>query len=163
MIVLGIDPGTQRIGYGLIEFSNGNFKFKKAGLFLIKSKDDPNILLETKKYIDQLIKKYKPDILGIEKLFFARNQKTAMSVAQTRGVILLSAKENNILIKEYAPNEVKSMIAGYGFADKKTVLKMVGLTLGIRDFKIIDDASDALAIAIITASGSFENKISNNY
>lgn len=163
MIVLGIDPGTQRIGYGVIEFLNGDFKLIKSGLFLIKNKDDASVLFEAKKYTDQLIKKYKPNILGIEKLFFAKNQKTAMSVAQTRGVILFSAKENKIPIKEYSPNEVKSMIAGYGFADKKAVLKMVGLTLGIRNFKIIDDASDALAIAIITASGSFENKVFNNY
>lgn len=115
----------------------------------IASADDIPALQETKKGIDKLIKKYQPDVLAIEKLFFAKNQKTAIAVAQARGVILLSAAECGICVKEYAPNEIKSGIAGYGFADKKAMLKMVRLILGKRDLKVIDDASDALAIAIM--------------
>jgi len=151
MIALGIDPGTRRIGYGIVRKEMNDTTLIAAGLIDIKSTDDVGALRETKKGMDQLIKKYRPDIMGIEKLFFATNQKTAIAVAQARGVILLSAGEHNILIKEYTPNEVKTGITGYGFSDKKAVLKMVKLILKEKDLAIIDDASDALAIAIIAA------------
>jgi crossover junction endodeoxyribonuclease RuvC len=86
--------------------------------------------------------------LSIEKLFFSRNQKTGMFVAQVRGIILLSALEKNIKIIEYAPNEIKALIAGYGFADKKAVAKMVKLILKLKDEKIIDDITDAIALSL---------------
>lgn len=152
MVALGIDPGTRRIGYGIVRGEGSNLAFVTAGILKIKSADDASALEETKVEMSKLIKKYKPDVLGIEKLYFAKNQKTAIAVAQARGVILLAAREANIPIKEYAPNEVKLGITGYGFADKKAVLKMVRLILGKHNLKIIDDASDALAIAIM-ASG----------
>jgi crossover junction endodeoxyribonuclease RuvC len=90
-------------------------------------------------------------VVAIEKLFFAKNQKTAIAVAQSRGVVLLATKEQGIRIKEYTPNEVKLGVTGYGFADKKAVLKMVRLILNKGDLKVIDDASDALALAIFAA------------
>lgn len=152
MISLGIDPGTRRIGYGLLECAGTNITFITAGILTIKSSDDISALQETKRGIDTLIKKHKPDVMGIEKLFFAKNQKTAMAVAQARGVILLSAREHKLSIKEYAPNEMKLGVTGYGFADKKAMLKMVQLILGKPGFKIIDDASDALALAIMAGS-----------
>jgi len=152
MISLGIDPGTRRIGYGIVEKNFADTRFVAAGILRIEGKDDIAALQETKDGIDSLIKKFKPDILAIEKLYFAKNQKTALAVAQARGVILLAAKECGIPIREYAPNEVKSNIAGYGLADKKAILKMVRLILGRRDLKVIDDASDALAIAITGTS-----------
>ena len=153
MIALGIDPGTRRIGYGIVRNEGGSLVFITAGILKIKSVDDASALCETKKGIDELIKKYKPEILGIEKLFFAKNQKTAIAVAQARGVILLAAQEAGIPIREYAPNEVKLGVTGYGFADKKAVLKMVRLILGKRDLAVIDDASDALALAIMALGG----------
>jgi crossover junction endodeoxyribonuclease RuvC len=149
MISLGIDPGTRRIGYGIIEKEYADVRFVAAGILAIESADDIPALQETKRGIDKLIKKYKPDVLAIEKLFFAKNQKTALAVAQARGVILLAAAECGLVVKEFAPNEVKLGVTGYGFADKKAMLKMVQLILGKRDLKIIDDASDALAIAIM--------------
>ena len=152
MITLGIDPGTRRIGYGVIEGEGNSLVFITAGILTIKSTDDASALHETKTEIGKLIKKYKPAVMGIEKLFFAKNQKTAMAVAQARGVILLAAQEVGLPIKEYSPNEVKLGITGYGFADKKAVLKMVCLILGKQGLKVIDDASDALALAIM-ASG----------
>ena len=88
--------------------------------------------------------------MAIEKLFFAKNTKTALAVAQARGVILLATKERGIRIKEYTPNEVKLGVTGYGFADKKAVLKMVRLILRKQNLKVIDDASDALALAILS-------------
>lgn len=160
MIFLGIDPGTRRVGYGLIKTSDNHndsrginaVEFIAAGLLEIKSGSDAPALVETKRELDKLIKKYKPAAVAIEKLYFAKNQKTAIAVAQARGVALLAASEKNILIREYTPNEVKMGVAGYGQADKIAVLKMVRLILGKNDLKVIDDASDALALAIL-ASG----------
>jgi crossover junction endodeoxyribonuclease RuvC len=148
MIALGIDPGSRRIGYGVVDSERGTAKYVAAGIFNIKTKDDISALEETKNEIDRLIKKHKPDVVAIEKIFFAKNQKTAIAVAQARGVVLLAAKECRVDIKEYTPNEVKLGVTGYGFADKKAVLKMVRLILGKKDLKVIDDASDALALAI---------------
>jgi crossover junction endodeoxyribonuclease RuvC len=150
MIALGIDPGTRRIGYGVVECAGPNIAYVDAGILTITADDDVPALEETKKGIDALIKKHKPDVVAIEKLFFAKNTKTALAVAQARGVILLATKERGVRIKEYTPNEVKSGVAGYGMADKKAVLKMVRLILGKQDLKVIDDASDALALAILS-------------
>jgi crossover junction endodeoxyribonuclease RuvC len=149
MIALGIDPGTRRVGYGLIKKEGGALIFVAAGILSIKGADNVSALGEIKDEIDKLIKKYRPEVMGIEKLYFAKNQKTALSVAEARGVILLAANEKGLPIKEYSPNEVKLGVTGYGFADKKAVLKMVRLTLGKNDLKVIDDASDALALAIM--------------
>jgi crossover junction endodeoxyribonuclease RuvC len=150
MIALGIDPGTRRIGYGVVECNGPTITFVTAGILAITSTDDVPALEETKKGIDALIKKHKPDVVAIEKLFFAKNTRTALAVAQARGVILLATKERGVRIKEYTPNEVKSGVTGYGLADKKAVLKMVRLILGKGDLKLIDDASDALALAILS-------------
>jgi crossover junction endodeoxyribonuclease RuvC len=158
MIALGIDPGSRRIGYGVVKCDGRATTFIAAGILEIKTTDDISALEETKKGVDALIKKYKPDVMAIEKLFFAKNTKTALAVAQARGVILLATKERGIRIKEYTPNEVKSGVAGYGFADKKAVLKMVRLILNKQDLKVIDDASDALALAILsTGDGSLDS------
>jgi crossover junction endodeoxyribonuclease RuvC len=150
MIALGIDPGTRRIGYGVVECNGPTIGFVAAGILAITATDDVSALEETKKGLDLLIKKHHPDVVAIEKLFFAKNTKTALAVAQARGVILLATKERGVRIKEYTPNEVKSGVAGYGFADKKAVLKMVRLILGKKDLAVIDDASDALALAILS-------------
>jgi crossover junction endodeoxyribonuclease RuvC len=150
---LGVDPGTRRIGWGIVRREGNTLSFVAAGILNVKGANDIAALQETKDGILELIEKYRPDVLGIEKLYFAKNQKTAIAVAQARGVILVSAQEKRVPIKEYAPNEVKLGVTGYGFADKKAVLKMVRLTLGKHDLKIIDDASDALALAIMALSG----------
>jgi crossover junction endodeoxyribonuclease RuvC len=157
MTVLGIDPGTRRIGYGIVQKKGNDVDFVAAGILEIIGADDISALREVKVGIDALIKKYKPDIFSIEKLYFAKNQTTALAVAQARGVIILSACERGIPIQEFSPNEIKLGIAGYGFADKKAMLKMVKLILHKDDLKVIDDASDALAIAIMGT-----NKITNN-
>lgn len=154
MIALGIDPGTRRIGYGLVEEKNGGLKLLAAGLLKIKSKEDVGALQETRSGLRTLIQKFRPDVLSIEKLFFARNQKTAIAVAQARGAILLTASEAGLKVREYSPNEVKAAIAGYGLADKKAVLKMVRLFLKEPRLEIIDDASDALALAILSTRKS---------
>jgi crossover junction endodeoxyribonuclease RuvC len=150
MIALGIDPGTRRIGYGVVECNGPAIIYVTAGILAITATEDIPALEEIKKGLDALIKKHKPDVVAIEKLFFAKNTKTALAVAQARGVILLATKERGVRIKEYTPNEVKSGVAGYGMADKKAVLKMVRLILGKPDLAVIDDASDALALAILS-------------
>ncbi|MDP2598239.1 MAG: crossover junction endodeoxyribonuclease RuvC [Candidatus Liptonbacteria bacterium] len=151
MIILGIDPGTRRIGYGAIKSEHGKLKLISAGILKIKNADDVLAMQEAKKQIDAIIEKIKPKIFAVEKLYFAKNQKTALSVAQARGAIILSAIEHGMEVRELAPNEVKLGITGYGFADKKAVFKMVKLFLGTPKLDIIDDASDALAVAIVAA------------
>ncbi len=156
MIALGIDPGTRRVGFGVVERKFGDIRMIAGDIMDIQATEDLVALKEIKRETDRIIKKYKPDILGIERLYFSKNQKTAIAVAQARGVILLAAAENNIPIKEYAPNEVKSGVTGYGSADKKAVLKMVRLTLNKPDLDVIDDASDALAMAIMASGERLE-------
>jgi len=151
MIAIGIDPGTRRVGYGVILQERTEAIFVEAGIIAIASTDDVGALYETKQGLDKLIIKHKPDVLAVEKLYFAKNQKTALAVAQARGVILLAAKEHGVRIREYAPNEVKLGVTGYGAADKKAVLKMVRIILKQPGMDVIDDASDALALAILAA------------
>jgi len=155
MIVLGIDPGTQRVGYGVVKKSGGEFSFVSAGTFRVINRGAA-ALLEIGSEMKKIIKKFKPEALAIEKLYFSKNKKTALRVAEARGVLILAALESGIKIKEYGPNEVKTGIAGYGFADKRAVLKMVRLTLREPLLEMIDDASDALALAILGANDSRE-------
>lgn len=140
------------MGYGVVDSRGGKVSYIAAGTLHIVARDDIPALEEAKREIDRLIAEHRPDVVGVEKLFFSKNQKTAMAVAQARGVVLLALKEYGVRIKEYTPNEVKLAVTGYGLADKKAVLKMVRLTLGKNDLRVIDDASDALAIAIAAAS-----------
>ena len=155
MIILGIDPGTRRIGYGVIESEKGKCKLLDAGILKIESKDDSGALLETRQQLEVLIKQFRPDIFAIEKLYFAKNQKTAFAVAQARGALLLSAIESNLEIREFTPNEVKLGVAGDGSADKKAILKMVKLILNAPKLDVIDDASDALAVAIMASNKKY--------
>ena len=176
MIILGIDPGTARMGYGVIKKDGGKTLFLDAGILKIhpvrsspplgpcgarlragatsngvKIQPSPHIFLQIKTGLEKIIKKWKPEIMAIEKVYFSNNQKTAMSVAEARGVAILTGLENGLGIKEYSPNEIKSGLTGYGHADKRGVAKMVNLALGTPKLKVIDDASDALAIAIFAA------------
>jgi len=159
MIALGIDPGTRRVGYGVVRTDGNAVKFIAAGLLPVTGPDDIHAMVQIKKGMDGLFKKYKPDVVAIEKLFFSKNTKTAIAVAQARGVILLSAKERLVRIKEYTPNEVKSGVTGYGSADKKAVLKMVRLILGEHNLTVIDDASDALALAILSTGDRLLDRV----
>jgi crossover junction endodeoxyribonuclease RuvC len=149
---LGIDPGTHRIGYGAVAFKEGKFSLLEQGIIEKKEKGyAAEQLLFIHEEMLALIKRLQPNVMAVEKLFFSKNQTTAMTVAEARGVILLAAAEASCPIREFSPNTVKQSISGYGSADKKAVLKMVALILGLKDFHPIDDASDALAIAITAA------------
>ncbi|RJP44910.1 crossover junction endodeoxyribonuclease RuvC [Candidatus Parcubacteria bacterium] len=148
MTILGIDPGTRRIGYGVIRREGSQLRFVAAGLLTVENTNNLGAIRDAKSQLDALIKKFKPGLIAIERLFFSKNRKTGIEVAQARGVMLLGATEAGVPVKEYTPSQVKSILTGYGFADKKSVLKMVRITLSEPDLDVIDDASDALAVAI---------------
>jgi crossover junction endodeoxyribonuclease RuvC len=151
MIILGIDPGTDRAGYGVLRKEGSALALIEAGILKTKKMRGADVLFEIKKELDSLIAKYSPAILATEKLFFTKNQTTGIQIAEARGVILLAAREKNIRILEFTPNEVKLATTGYGNADKAAVAKMVRFILKTPDLDVLDDASDALAIAITAA------------
>jgi len=145
MKILGIDPGTSRIGYGLI--TDRPLKLIDYGVLEINEKTNKKFLLLAEKF-DKLINDLKPDAAAIEKIYFAKNQKTAIEVAQARGIMIFSLLKNKIPVAEYGPQEIKRAVTNYGLADKKAVAKMVSKMLNIEQLRGYDDASDALAIAI---------------
>lgn len=149
MIALGIDPGTDRVGYGIVRKEGGTFSYIDAGILAVSRGAAHIKLRDIKRGVDHLFATHAPQACAIEKLFFAKNQKTALRVAEARGVLLLSIADAGVPLFEYAPNEVKLGIAGDGSADKRAVLKMVRLTLREPALSVIDDASDALALAIL--------------
>lgn len=153
MIILGIDPGTTRIGFGVISEENGKLKLIDYGVIEGRSKQEISVcVLENCQKLSKIIKKYKPEVAGIEKIFFAKNIKTGIDVAQSRGALILELAKAGIKIKELSPSEIKSSVTGYGLADKRSVSKVAAMILGIKDgLKGYDDASDAVAIAIATA------------
>lgn len=154
MVILGIDPGTRRMGYGAVRISGRRVELLGAGLLAIKSKEDLGALTEAQKELRGIIRRFRPEVLAVEKLFFSKNQKTGIQVAQARGVALACGLEAGLRIVEPTPNQIKSAVAGYGRADKAGVLKMVRLILGRPDLKVVDDASDALAAAICAGQNS---------
>lgn len=147
---MGVDPGSTRAGYGIIDFSNTNPKFIAGGILSVSSTDKSQRLVELRNSFVPIIKKYSPQVAGVEKLYFAKNMKTALEVAQSRGVIMLCIQEKSIAISEFTPLEVKQGVCGYGKADKQAVTKMVKQILKIGDLKEPDDVYDALAIALVT-------------
>ena len=157
MIVLGIDPGTAALGYGIVESSRGRLREVDHGC-LVTSPDTalPERLLAIHALVDELIALHSPRIVAIERLFFSKNVQTAFAVGQARGVVLLAAAQHRIPVVEATPNEVKSAIAGYGAADKEQVQRMVQLVLGMAELPRPDDAADALAIAVWGANSARE-------
>ncbi|MDP3880791.1 MAG: crossover junction endodeoxyribonuclease RuvC [bacterium] len=149
MKILGIDPGSTLIGFGLIEESGSELKVLDYGLIKIKAKEFKEKIYEINKELDGLIKKTSPDLVGLEQIFFAKNKKTAIEVAQARGVIAACVLKQQISLLEITPNEVKSFVAGYGAADKEAVAKMTAAILKMEKIKE-DNTADALAIAIAT-------------
>ncbi len=154
MIILGIDPGSVRIGFGAVKKEGGRLTHFKSGLIEIpKSPKRSSGLLFLEKKIDDLLQEIKPAKVGVEKIFFSKNRRTAIAVAETRGAILLTIAKKSIPFLEIAPTEVKLAVAGYGRASKKAVIKMVNnvLDLSVSD-TTIDDVTDALAIAIAVSN-----------
>ncbi len=154
MIILGIDPGSTRIGFGAIE-KKESICYLTSGILNIKNcSDKNNNLPNIEKEMVKLIRKVRPKIIGIEKLFFVKNLKTAIEVAQARGVIISTIVKNNLKLIEMTPTEIKLSVTGNGHASKQAVAKMVRHFLGPNVFpnKCFDDVTDALAIAIAASS-----------
>lgn len=153
MIVLGIDPGTAAMGYGIVERTGSRLREVDHGC-LVTSPDLglPDRLLAIHALVDELLGLHEPGLLAIERLFFSRNVQTAFGVGQARGVVLLAAAQHRTPVREATPNEVKSAITGYGAADKEQVQRMVQLVLGMSELPRPDDAADALAIATWAAN-----------
>lgn len=154
MKILGIDPGTATTGYGVIEVDKDSIEMVEYGCIRTEKKhSDSERLSEIYDDLNKIIKKHKPKIVAVESVFFYSNVKTAITVAQSRGVVLLAAKQNKKQILEFTPLQVKNSLTGYGKADKKQVQYMVKKLLSLKKTPKPDDAADALAVAI-TASGS---------
>ncbi len=157
MKILGIDPGSARVGYGIIEKEKNNLWFIKAGLLKITSTDKNERLAQLEKSFSELLKKERPDLAVLEKLYFMKNMKTALEVAQSRGILTLTIIKYKIPLLEYTPLEIKQAVTGYGMADKKSVVKMVAKILKINKISKYDDASDALAAAILGSYNKNKN------
>lgn len=153
MRILGIDPGTGRTGWGVLDKNGGKERMVAYGCFETKANSELVERLELiYKRIGELIDEYKPDEIAVEDLFFATNAKTAMSVGQARGVVLLAGRHKKLPIYSYTPLQVKSAVTGYGKADKKQVELMVVRILGLKETPKPDDAADALAVALTHGS-----------
>lgn len=156
MRILGIDPGTGILGFGIIDV---DAKLKPqlvdAGVIRTHVHEDTSVRLETiYDELTELIKELKPDVMSVEKLFFAQNVTTAMTVAQARGVVLLCGKQNKLELAEYTPLQIKQALTGYGRADKKQMQEMVRVILGLAEAPKPDDCADALAAAICYAQSN---------
>lgn len=153
MIVLGIDPGTAALGYGIVERNGGTLRAVDHGC--LETSPDlalPERLLAIHSLVDDLLSLHEPAVVAVERLFFSRNAQTAMAVGHARGIVLLAAAQHGRPVREATPNEVKSAIAGYGAADKQQVQRMVQLVLGMAELPRPDDAADALAVAVCIAN-----------
>jgi len=152
-IILGLDPGYGITGYGVIKKEGSSLKCLDYGVIrTFKGEEFPQRLKVINLELKQIIKKYKPDLVGIEDLFFYKNVTTAMKVSQARGVLMLTAVLAGIPIVEFTPLQVKQAISSYGRASKAQVQQMVKVFLGLKEIPRPDDAADALAVAICSAN-----------
>jgi len=160
-IIIGIDPGFGRIGYGIIKKQKGTdwqvldfgcIETKVNGVFTER-------IAELHKELIKLIKKFKPSRMAVEEIFFFKNAKTAIKVGQARGVILLTAIENNLQVDEFTPLQVKQAITGYGKAEKLQMQKMVATIFGLKNKIKSDDAADALAVALCAGQSLWRKKL----
>ena len=153
VVVLGIDPGTAALGWGIVESRSGRLRMIDAGC--LETKPDaslPKRLLAIHALLDELIALHKPDLVAVERLFFSRNVQTAFAVGQARGVVLLAAAQAEVPVREATPNEVKVAVTGHGRAPKDQVGRMVAVCLGLAEAPRRDDTADALAVAIWAAN-----------
>lgn len=149
MRVIGIDPGTGILGFGVINITRGRVKMITAGVITTPAHTPlPERLEEIYVGLTDIIKETQPDVMSVEKLFFTKNITTAISVAEARGVAILTGRQADLSIYEYTPNEIKKSITGYGAAKKLQVQEMVRIQLGLQEKPKPDDCADALAAAL---------------
>ena len=149
MRIIGIDPGTGILGFGIIEVTKGKLQLVDAGVIRTPVKEDDAVRLQTiYDELTDIIAQAKPQEMAVEKLFFAQNVTTAMTVAQARGVVLLAGQQAGLGIYEYTPLQIKQALTGYGRAEKKQIQEMVRVILQLKEIPKPDDCADALAAAI---------------
>lgn len=154
MRIIGIDPGTGILGFGIIEAGEyGKCTLVDGGVIRTPVKEDETVRLQTIfEELKDIITQSKPAEMAIEKLFFAKNVTTAMSVAQARGVAIVAGTQAGLAVAEYTPLQIKQALTGYGRAQKKQMQEMVRIMLGLKEVPRPDDCADALAVAITHAS-----------
>lgn len=153
MIILGIDPGYAIVGYGVIKYENSRYVTLDYGAVTTQAKTAFTTRLEQiYDGVTEIAERWKPQAMSVEKLFFNSNTKTAIDVAQARGVILLAAIKSGVPVYEYTPLQVKQAVVGYGRAEKKQVMELTRLILGLQKVPKPDDTADALAMAICHAN-----------
>ncbi len=161
MRIIGIDPGYAIVGFGVLEYNRAQFDVVDYGAVTTPAGMDFNSrLLEIYNDLCYILDKFKPDFMAIERLYFTSNQKTAIDVAQARGIVLLAGRQRNIQVFEYTPLQVKQSVTGYGKAIKKQVQEMTTRILRLSEIPKPDDTADALAIAICHAH-SYNSQLSN--
>ena len=164
MIILGIDPGTAIMGYGLISYEGNHLK--KIGFGVIRTTTEHSAdhrLHQLYLELQAIINQYQPEVMAIEELFFNRNVRTALAVGQARGVAILAAAIAGLSVAEYTPLQVKLAVVGYGRAEKHQVQEMVRMLLCLTELPKPDDAADALAIAICHAHSQKLNNIHDHH
>jgi len=150
MIVIGIDPGLARLGYGVIEVAEGDIRMVCYGCIETSGKNlrASERLLKIYTAVEELLEQYQPSHVSLEKLFFTKNISSAMGVSEVRGIVLLAAEQRTISVTEYTPNQVKQAITGSGRADKRQIQEMIKRLLRLKEIPHPDDAADALSIAL---------------
>lgn len=152
MKILGVDPGTSIIGYSVLTREDGGLRLLASGAITTTPRARQEEKLGSiRKELGDVIRHHRPTVLALEKLFYFKNAKTVISVAEARGVILLTGKEYGLTVYEYTPLEVKMAVTGYGRADKRQVRSMVGSLLRLAAVPKLDDITDAIAVAICAA------------
>lgn len=160
MRIIGIDPGTGILGFGVIDLlDDRKIKLVDAGVIRTPANERDDIRLETiYNELRQILQSNSPNVMAVEKLFFAKNVTTAITVSQARGVVLLCGRQSRLKIYEYTPLQIKQALTGYGRADKRQIQEMVKVILELKEIPKPDDCADALAVAI-TYSMMNESKI----
>ena len=152
MLILGIDPGYAIVGFGLVDSAGGTYRLRSCGAINTPAGVRLSArLLQIAADLEQLIGRFRPDVMAIEELFFNQNVTTGIGVAQARGVILMTAEKMGLPIFEYNPSQVKQAVVGYGKAEKRQVMDMTRRLLGLSAVPKPDDAADAVAIALCHA------------
>ncbi len=149
LTILGIDPGYGRLGWAVAKQNGSDLTCQNLGC--IETNSDLDLFeryLEMEQKLQEVIDHYQPDEAAIETLFFSRNQKTAMKVSESRGIVIARLMHNQLPISQYAPNQIKQTVTGYGKADKKAVEKMIRMEFELKGKKVLDDAIDALAVVL---------------
>jgi len=148
MIILGIDPGTTRIGWAVLKTKKRDIDPIAYGCWELKEKEQEKRLLKISQNLNKAIKIYHPDFVALEKIFFFKNAKTVMSISEATGVIILTAQKHKLPCIRLTPLEIKQNLIGYGRADKKDVQKIIQLVFSLKEIPKPDDTADALAVGL---------------